>query len=123
MIDLALHQPRPTPASAEANEHQARRPSAPLSPECRRKRAIMDWRHNAACLGENTELFFPVGTTGPAIDQIERAKGMCRRCPVAVPCLEWALATGQDAGIWGGLSEDERRTLRRSRQRRRHIAS
>jgi WhiB family transcriptional regulator, redox-sensing transcriptional regulator len=38
-------------------------------------------------------------------------------------CLEWALDTNQDAGVWGGMSEDERRTLRRARQRRRRMAS
>jgi WhiB family redox-sensing transcriptional regulator len=83
----------------------------------------MDWRCNAACLDEDPELFFPVGTTGPALTQIERAKAVCRRCDVTAQCLEWALETNQDAGIWGGLSEDERRTLRRNRLRRRRIAS
>jgi WhiB family transcriptional regulator, redox-sensing transcriptional regulator len=83
----------------------------------------MDWRNAAACTDEDPELFFPIGTTGPAIEQVERAKAICRRCPVAEPCLEWALQTNQDAGVWGGLSEDERRSLRRSRQRRRRLAS
>lgn len=83
----------------------------------------MDWRNLAACIDEDPELFFPVGSTGPAIDQVERAKAICRRCPVTEQCLEWALDTNQDAGVWGGLSEDERRSLRRSRQRRRRLAS
>jgi WhiB family transcriptional regulator, redox-sensing transcriptional regulator len=83
----------------------------------------MDWRQRAACLDEDPELFFPVGTTGPALDQVERAKQVCRRCDVAEACLEWALDTNQDAGVWGGMSEDERRSLRRSRQRRRRLAS
>ena len=83
----------------------------------------MDWRQKAACIDEDPELFFPVGTTGPALEQVERAKTVCRRCDVADQCLEWALSTNQDAGGWGGLSEDERRTLRRSRQRRRRLAS
>lgn len=83
----------------------------------------MDWRQKAACLDEDPELFFPIGTTGPALEQVERAKQICRRCPVIEQCLEWALETNQDAGVWGGLSEDERRTLRRSRQRRRRLAS
>jgi WhiB family redox-sensing transcriptional regulator len=77
------------------------------------------WRAKAACLGMDSELFFPVATTGPALEQTERAKAVCRRCPVLNACLEWALETKQDAGVWGGLTEDERRTLRRSRQRRR----
>lgn len=83
----------------------------------------MDWRKDAACIGEDPELFFPVGSTGPALEQVERAKAVCRVCPVSEKCLEWALASNQDAGVWGGMSEDERRTLRRSRQRRRRLAS
>ncbi len=83
----------------------------------------MDWRQNAACIGEDPELFFPVGTTGPAIGQVEKAKAVCRGCDVIDQCLEWALASNQDAGVWGGMSEDERRALRRSRQRRRRLAS
>jgi WhiB family transcriptional regulator, redox-sensing transcriptional regulator len=84
---------------------------------------IMDWRHNAACLDKDPELFFPIGASGPALEQIECAKAVCRGCDVITQCLHWALETNQDAGVWGGLSEDERRTLRRSRQRRRGTGS
>jgi hypothetical protein len=49
------------------------------------------------------------------VRQIEDAKTVCRRCEVTDACLDWALRTGQDAGVWGGLTEDERRTLRRRR--------
>ncbi|MDP8961717.1 MAG: WhiB family transcriptional regulator [Actinomycetota bacterium] len=83
----------------------------------------MDWRSLAACIEEDPELFFPVGSTGPAVEQAEEAKRVCARCNVREPCLEFAIATNQDAGIWGGLTEDERRTLKRARQRRRRIAS
>jgi WhiB family redox-sensing transcriptional regulator len=62
------------------------------------------------------DLFFPIGTTGPALAQVQRAKTVCARCEVRGECLEWALATGQDCGVWGGLSEDERRILTRSRR-------
>jgi WhiB family transcriptional regulator, redox-sensing transcriptional regulator len=72
-----------------------------------------DWRHSSACRDEDPELFFPVGTTGPAERQVEAAKAVCRRCMVTSECLAWALDTGQDAGVWGGLSEDERRVLKR----------
>lgn len=78
----------------------------------------MDWRQRAACIDEDPELFFPIGSTGPALEQLERAKAVCGRCQVLDRCLEWALETNQDAGVWGGMSEDERRVLRRSRQRR-----
>jgi WhiB family transcriptional regulator, redox-sensing transcriptional regulator len=59
----------------------------------------MDWRTKAACQDRETELFFPLGTTGPALEQIERAKLICRRCEVIAHCLSWALITGQDAGM------------------------
>jgi WhiB family transcriptional regulator, redox-sensing transcriptional regulator len=80
---------------------------------------LMDWRHRAACLEEDPELFFPIGNTGPALLQIEEAKAVCRRCEVVETCLRWALETGQDAGVWGGLSEDERRALKRRNARAR----
>ena len=72
----------------------------------------MDWRDRATCRGEDPDLFFPVGSTGPALAQIERAKAVCRRCPVVRECLRWVMANGPNYGIWGGLSEDERQRLR-----------
>ena len=77
----------------------------------------MDWLHRARCKDEDPELFFPVGTSGPAAVQTEFAKAICMRCEVRTECLEWAMATGQDSGVWGGLSEEERRGLRRARRR------
>lgn len=79
----------------------------------------MNWRNRAACLGSDPELFFPVGDTGPALLQIEEAKAVCGRCEVVETCLRWAMDSGQEAGVWGGLSEGERRVLkRRARVRR-----
>jgi WhiB family redox-sensing transcriptional regulator len=80
-----------------------------------------EWRRTAACRDTDPDLFFPVGTTGPAIEQIENAKAVCRQCESQQDCLEFALATNQDSGIWGGTSEEERRKLRKqyaARQRR-----
>ncbi|GEM_PF-1466654 len=74
-----------------------------------------NWRRQAACRGEDPELFFPIGSTGPALTQIAEAKKICARCPVRAPCLRFALATGQAYGIWGGRTEDERRQLCRHR--------
>ncbi|HYO19218.1 MAG TPA: WhiB family transcriptional regulator [Dermatophilaceae bacterium] len=71
------------------------------------------WRDRAACLGENPELFFPEGNTGSALSQINEAKAVCRRCEVVETCLRWALESGQNSGVWGGLTEDERRALKR----------
>jgi WhiB family redox-sensing transcriptional regulator len=78
----------------------------------------LDWRHAAACRTEDPELFFPKGNTGPALWQIEEAKQVCRRCDVREQCLSWALDMGQDHGVWGGMSEDERRALKRKNTRR-----
>ena len=77
----------------------------------------MDWRHKAVCRDEDPELFFPVGNSGPALAQIADAKLVCNRCPVTTDCLTWALDSGQDAGVWGGMSEDERRALKRRNAR------
>ena len=75
------------------------------------------WRTTAACRDTDPDLFFPVGQTGPAITHIASAKAVCDTCAVQVECLEYALMTNQDAGIWGGLTEDERRKIRRERRR------
>ncbi|MGW3633562.1 WhiB family transcriptional regulator [Streptomyces sp. NPDC005122] len=72
-----------------------------------------NWRESAACRTVDPDLFFPIGSTGPALPQVEEAKAVCRRCPVRDECLRWALDTGQTIGVWGGTSENERRTLRR----------
>jgi WhiB family transcriptional regulator, redox-sensing transcriptional regulator len=82
-----------------------------------------DWRDHASCRDTSPDLFFPVGTTGPALDQIEEAKAVCRHCPARTPCLEYALVTNQDSGIWGGTSEEERRKLRRAYVARQKAAS
>ena len=81
--------------------------------------AVRDWRHAAACLDEDPELFFPVGMTGPALVQIAAAKAVCRGCAVMEQCRDWALETGQEFGVWGGLSEDERRAWQRRTARAR----
>ncbi|GAA3886432.1 MULTISPECIES: WhiB family transcriptional regulator [Streptomyces] len=78
----------------------------------------MEWLRHAACVEEDPDLFFPVGTTGPALVEAAAAKRVCRSCPVAADCLEWALDTGQTAGVWGGTDERERAALLRSRKRR-----
>jgi WhiB family redox-sensing transcriptional regulator len=75
--------------------------------------ADYSWRREALCRDTDPDLFFPVGTTGNALVQIERAKEVCSECPVNRECLDYALETNQDSGIWGGTSEEERRILRR----------
>jgi WhiB family redox-sensing transcriptional regulator len=80
------------------------------------------WRKDAACQAVAADLFFPVGRTGEAVSQIDAAKQVCETCPVQVACLQFALETNQEAGIWGGTSEDERARLRKYwlARRRRH---
>jgi WhiB family redox-sensing transcriptional regulator len=72
-----------------------------------------DWRAYAACREGDPDLFFPAGTTGSAVKLIESAKAICAECDVNAPCLDFALATNQDSGVWGGTDESERRKLRR----------
>lgn len=80
-----------------------------------------NWRTHAACRDEDPDLFFPIGSTGPALVQTEDAKAVCGGCSVREECLRWALENGQDAGVWGGMGEAERRALkRRSRRQAQH---
>lgn len=70
----------------------------------------------AACIGADPEIFFPVGEIGSAnLLQIEEAKTYCRRCPIKRGCLEDALIRGTQYGVWGGTSEADRRNLLRRR--------
>ncbi|MEU6277041.1 WhiB family transcriptional regulator [Streptomyces populi] len=78
-----------------------------------------NWRDSASCRTVDPDLFFPIGSTGPALLQIQEAKAVCAGCPVREECLRWALDTDQTVGVWGGTSEAERRALARRRSRRR----
>jgi WhiB family redox-sensing transcriptional regulator len=73
----------------------------------------MTWRNRSACLDESPDLFFPIGNNSSAHVQIQKAKAVCRRCAVSGECLKWSLESKQNAGVWGGLSDDERHALRR----------
>jgi WhiB family redox-sensing transcriptional regulator len=75
--------------------------------------ADYSWRNRAMCRDTDPELFFPVGTTGQALLQIAKAKSVCDECLVKGECLDFAMETNQDTGIWGGFSEEERRQMRR----------
>lgn len=80
----------------------------------------MSWRNGAACRTYDPELFFPLGTAGPALLQADAAKLVCIGCPVRDACLRWALEVGVDHGVWGGLSEEERRSWKRRKARGRN---
>jgi len=81
------------------------------SPADNRMLAARDWRQRAACLLADPDLFFPVSAAGRSLEQVTRAKAICARCRVRPECLAFALATGQVHGVWGGLTEQERRPL------------
>jgi WhiB family redox-sensing transcriptional regulator len=74
-------------------------------------RTDVEWRDEAACRDEDTDIFFPLTDedAGPAL-------AICATCPVREECLEFALITRQDDGVWGGLTETQRRRLRRRRR-------
>jgi len=94
-----------------------------IEPKFRRDPRESAWIERARCIGEDPDLFFPVGSSAPAIEQTVRAKAVCGQCPVIEACLAWALDTCQDAGVWGGLDEEERRVIRRARRRAAAIAA
>lgn len=81
--------------------------------------ARVTWRDHAACRGLDPTIWFP----GDAISkhyprqlysqQVETAQTICATCPVTADCLDWADRTGQDHGIWGGLTPAERKNRRR----------
>ena len=73
------------------------------------------WRALAACQTTDPDLFFPVSVSGRSLAQVTEAKAVCAACPVRPECLAFAIETGQVHGIWGGLTEEERRqALRRA---------
>ncbi len=72
-----------------------------------------EWRQLASCRDSDPTLFFPIGTTGHALDQIASAKIICGSCSVQEDCLQYALQSNQESGVWGGYAEDERRRLRK----------
>jgi WhiB family redox-sensing transcriptional regulator len=74
---------------------------------------ITDWRELGACRDSDPDLFFPIGTTGMAATQIRQAVAICSACSIQDECLQYALETNQEAGIWGGYPEDDRRRLRK----------
>jgi WhiB family redox-sensing transcriptional regulator len=68
------------------------------------------WQARANCMGVDPDLFFPERGSST-----REAKEVCRGCVVRVDCLEFAIANGEKFGIWGGMSERERRRVRRAR--------
>lgn len=70
----------------------------------------LSWMDRAACLGLPAELMFPErGDAGDA----QQAKAVCRTCPVQPTCLQYAIDTDQDQGVWGGATRNELLVARR----------
>lgn len=70
-------------------------------------RAAMEWQREAACADvADPDLFFPISTTGPGAAQVQAAREVCERCPVAAQCANWARGTGQTNGVWGGIAAE-----------------
>jgi WhiB family redox-sensing transcriptional regulator len=88
---------------------------------------VSDWRELSACRDSDPDLFFPTGTTGLATDKIRHSVAICSACAMQEECLQYALETNQEAGVWGGYAEDDRRRLRKrwlaERRRQRQAAS
>ncbi len=76
-----------------------------------------EWWSRAACSTSDPDLFFPVSSPGPALGQEEQAKALCARCQIQPGCLNCALDAGPVQGIWGGMTEEERRRLRHRNRR------
>ncbi|MDQ5914013.1 MAG: WhiB family transcriptional regulator, redox-sensing transcriptional regulator [Patescibacteria group bacterium] len=68
------------------------------------------WQNLSNCLGVDPDLFFPERGAST-----REAKEVCKGCVVRGDCLEYALSNGEKFGIWGGLSERERRRIRKQR--------
>jgi WhiB family redox-sensing transcriptional regulator len=77
-----------------------------------------DWRKHGNCLGVDPDLFFPERGAST-----REAKAVCQGCAVRDECLEHALSRPEKFGIWGGLSERERRRIRRARRLARQAAA
>lgn len=73
-----------------------------------------DWPNESACGPEDAELFFAEKGYGKSEDpDVLAAKEICKKCPVKVECLEWALSHNEPFGIWGGLTPSERRRIKK----------
>lgn len=76
-----------------------------------------DWPENRHCLGVDTARFFPNDVPG-----VIQAQEICAECPCQIDCLRYALDHNIEHGIWGGVSERQRRLMRRKRRLARSAA-
>lgn len=69
-----------------------------------------DWMERAACLGMDTDVFYP----DPGRRSAQPALAICRECPVRQECMDHALSQPEVFGVWGGATAPERRRMRRT---------
>jgi WhiB family transcriptional regulator, redox-sensing transcriptional regulator len=101
-----MNKPLRAPGKAASRQRGRAAPAPPRVPNA-------DWIEDAACAAADPEVFFPASRESDA-----EAKEYCAICPVRDECREYALAAGEEFGVWGGLSEDERTaTLRDAGER------
>jgi WhiB family transcriptional regulator, redox-sensing transcriptional regulator len=81
-----------------------------------RFRARPAWMDFALCRGMDPDLWFP---TKGDVATGEAAKAICAQCPARMPCMEFAVATRETFGIWGGTSERQRQRIRKQRREQR----
>ena len=108
--------------NSQARERRATREGFSLS--AIESSEILDWQEEAACRSYENIVFFGEEGESELEKQAReaRAKAVCQRCPVAEPCLEFAMETNQKYGIWGGLTDKERAALKRRRARARRAS-
>ena len=84
--------------------------------------ALWEWQYQGACMGmDSTTFFHPEGERGTARRRRdEGAKAVCSTCPVITVCREHALSTHEPYGVWGGMTEEERRLALSGRRRTTH---
>ena len=76
------------------------------------------WQVKAACRGPQAAVFFPPTSferKDEKLDRERRAKAICATCAVRRPCLDYAIKIREPHGIWGGLSEGERKRVLEAR--------
>ena len=73
---------------------------------------VSAWRTRSACLDSDPDVFFPISEeeAGPAL-------AFCGACRIREECLAWAMKNGERYGVWGGLTERERRRILRQRRK------
>ncbi len=76
------------------------------------ERSSTSWQQAARCRGIDPDVFHPQSD-----EEADEAKAICASCPVREPCLEYALVVREKLGVWGGLTERERRRVLRHRRK------